>query len=188
MKKILYYVLLAVLITSCSKESIIDDNNDNQTYNLEGRWYISGSTLGYINQQDSGRYNYNDKVLGYQEFTFKLIPGEENYYSVYAREITLKQRENEHEEQYINRLVSGDYSADELYMTENEKITNWFISGKDIWVPWEERKYKGLQLGKMVKWSNNQFTMAAVCQDIFSWGIPYNSVNFPYYFTLKRIQ
>ena len=187
MKKLLIFTLLAVMITSCRKDPIDEDDNSNPTYNLEGRWYISGCTLEYVNQVDSGRYNYNDKVLGYQEFIFKQIHGEENYYSVHVRMIDLKQRDGENEVDYLRRYVSGDYSLDELYMTENLETSNWFISGNDIWCPYENRKYKGIQLGKIVKWSNEQFTMASASVCINFWGIEYKD-RFPYYFTLKRIK
>ncbi len=185
MKKILFYVALVVVTLSCNNnDSLTGVNNGDHPFNIEGLWYMSGSTWSVF-QNDSAKYNYNDNVCGYQEFSFKRIQGEENYYSVSVRMKCLEQKEGESDADYEKRIDNWQLYKDELVMFGPYECDNWFISGNDIWVPWEGRKYKGLLLAKFVKWSKNQFTIVSASSGLPSWVLDLNNY---YYFTFTRIK
>ena len=131
MKKVLYIVVIAMILSCNNNDSLTEPDYGEKTFNIEGEWYISGSTEGYL-QNDSTRYNYNENVLGYQEYTIKLIPGEENYYSVSFRMRFIKQRDGESDEDYTDRIITEQYSSDELVMLNECVLYNWFVSNKRV--------------------------------------------------------
>lgn len=163
-------------------------NDYEKPFNLEGYWYLSersGCESDYPG--DSTSYSYNEDVLWYQEFSFSLIQGETNYYSVSWREKHLLQREGESSEDYCERLNTGDYSPNELVMSDWQQECNWLVLGGNLYTTVPEMESLGLiPYAKMVSMSYNQFTIAARWDNIYAfylWKEPYK-----FYFTFTRIE
>ena len=190
LKKInLLYVLLIVSTVNCNNHDLSPEGNYNEEpFNIEGQWYISGRTVDGYRSNDSIRYNYNEFIYGYEEFSFQQVQGEENFYSVLFRMRTIKQKEDESIVDYTDRITTGNYSSDELFMSnEFYEWGNIFISGNDLYIPWDGKKYKGVLFAKIVNKSYNQFTIASTCYDISSiaWDDP---LTYKYYITFTRIK
>ena len=169
------------------------ENDYEKPFNLEGHWYLSGrSGAGEsFYGKDSITYSYDEKVLGYQEFSFRLNHGEGNYYSVSYRIRWVAKKEDESLEDYSERLQNGQYSSDELVMSD------WIRYDKNKWIVIDSNLYTYTdldigclpQIAKFVKKSYNQFTLATVSYDLidfaFNLGEPFT---YNCYLTFTRIE
>lgn len=190
MKRILYFVALAMLTIACNNEDSTTGETqiNNKPFTLEGQWYVSGSTEGSV-LGDSATYKYNDFIYGYQEFSFEPIQGEKNYYSVTGRMRLLKRKDSESDIEYTNRIQNGAYTADELIMYDYNNCKNWFVSDQEVYIPSNNKKYKGLLVAKIIKSSYNTFTIASIISEV-----PYTDLFwegplvYKYYITFTRIK
>ena len=176
------------MTVNCNNHDLSPEGNYNEKpFNIEGQWYISGRTEDGYRSNDSIRYNYNEYIYGYEEFSFQQVQGEENYYSVLFRMRTIAQKDNESDVDYLNRITTGNYSSDELLMpNEFYEWGNIFISGNDLYIPWDGKKYKGVLFAKIVNKSYNQFTIASISLDFsLAWVEP---LTYKYYITFTRIK
>ena len=100
---------------------------------------------------------------------------------------TIAQKDNESDVDYDNRITTGNYSSDELLMpNEFYEWGNIFISGNDLYIPWDGKKYKGVLFAKIVNKSYNQFTIASISLDFsLAWVEP---LTYKYYITFTRIK
>lgn len=189
MKNIYLYLVLLLFAVGCNKESIEGPQLFNSKY-LEGVWYITGRTGIYKFQGDTVSYKYDENVMGYEEHTIKLIQGKLNTYSISTKMRYPKQRDNESEEDYAERIENGQYSMDELNIISFES-PSWIVSGNDIYIPGYyvadievEEKYL---VSKIVKQTKNNFIIACTNPTISDYAIE-GTPSFKYYMTFTRIR
>ena len=168
MKKILTFFACFCMLVSCKENENIPEN-DNNYFNLEGSWYISERPRNYDFESETNRFNYDEHVFGYEEYTFTQIEGKEKQYSVSGMIRNLPQRENESENDYLYRLHSGVYEKSELkdgFFT----CAPWLISGNDIYIPdWylsSLSNNENVLFFKIIKKSKNQFVIMSAIPSI----------------------
>ena len=178
-----------MLTICCNKDSIEEPQLSDSKY-LEGIWYISGRTGIYAFQGDTVNYKYDEDVMGYEEHTIKLIQGNLNTYSISTKMKYFKQRENESQEDYVERIENGHYSLNELN-TISYDSPSWIVSGNDIYIPGYyiadievEEKY---QVAKIVKITKNMFVIACTNPTISDYAIE-ETPTYKYYMSFTRIK
>lgn len=194
MKRILYFVALALVTIACNNEDSPtgDTQVNNKPFTLEGRWYVSGSTEGFITQ-DSVSFRYNENVLGYQEYLFERVQKGNINYSLKCKIRSVKKKIDESDMEYIERLKTGNYADEELYMSETWGNVGGgqglYVKGKEIYtylsdMKWDDKLYL---VAKIVKCTYNQFTVASINPDFldFAWETP---PMYKYYITFTRIK
>lgn len=186
MKKILLLFACISILLSCDNGEI--QPKDDNTFTLEGTWYISGRSGIYKFENDTVSFNYDENVLGYEEHTFSLIDGKKNEYAISTKMKYLQQNANESDEEYCDRIENGKYSIEELVEIKVEKFS-WIILGHNIYLPGKyisdimpKDKYL---VSKIVKSSKDQFVIVSICPTIWDYTI---EENFEYYITFSRIK
>lgn len=101
-----------------------------------------------------------------------------------------KQRENESQEDYVERIENGHYSLNELN-TISYDSPSWIVSGNDIYIPGYyiadievEEKY---QVAKIVKITKNMFVIACTNPTISDYAIE-ETPTYKYYMSFTRIK
>jgi hypothetical protein len=156
------------MLVSCKENDNLPDNEDN-SFNLEGSWYISERPRNYDFESETNRFTYDEHVLGYEEYTFTRIESKDNQYSVSAKIRNLTQKLNESDNDYLYRLNSGIYEKSELkdgFFT----CAPWLISGNDIYIPdWYLSSLpnnENVLFFKFIKKSKDQFVIMSATPSI----------------------
>ena len=192
MRKYLFYLVLIAAAISCNNDDTSSDVQDEKPFELEGKWYISGSTEGYI-EKDTTSYGYNENVLGYQEYYFYRTYKRDVNYHMKFRMRYVKHRTDESDHEFENRILEGNYTKDDLYLSENwwGDEVEWYVNNKEMYtyLSWssEMNHIDDMYLmAKIVKSSYNQFTVASRTPnliDLYWEGPP----TYNYYITFTRI-
>ncbi len=195
MKNIIWFILIVFTAIGCSKDDSNDGGDNAETpFTLEGKWYISGSTEGYLDT-DSATYRYDEKVIGYHELLIEPIHEREYNYLIKERMRYIRRHEDESDYDYTKRITEGNYTQDELYMPKEwgDNGNKWYVMNNEMYTNlWDSRidgnilesKYL---IAKIVKSSYNQFTLASMSPSILfiGWVEP---PKYYYYITYTRIK
>lgn len=183
-------ISLTAFVTSC-KDDTLKDVDEDTDIDLKGEWYISGSSIGMA-RNDSVSYYYNDFIVGYQEFVFQPIKGEDNLYSLTYKYRDLPQKPGEALPDYFDRRAWDNYTPDELVMDVLPDFT-WKVNRNLIYSilqypndgpTWQDN----LQIAKIIKWSSKQFVLVT---NHFNFPLSYGEDDLTYhkyYFTFNRIK
>ncbi len=185
MKNLLYVLTLLLLCISCDNNDSDTDQQINNGFDLEGQWYVSGSTVGYLNE-DSVSYSYKEKVIGYQEHIFEKVQKKDANYIMKSKQLNVKKKDDESDNDYVNRLMTGNFTVDDISIIEIDEMS-WKVNGRDMYTYLWNREGGGLFLvAKIISCTKDQVKIASISPSLidFSWNEP---VEYKYYITLKRV-
>ncbi len=187
---IIIMISFSAIVASCKDDSLKDVDEDTNL-DLKGEWYVSGSSYSIV-RNDSASFNYDDYIVGYQEFDFQPIKNGDKLYSLIYKFRDLPIRDGEGEIDHFDRILAGNYTAEELLMEDIPHFT-WKINGNQInsTLQYPNVDYPmqdNLQIAKITKWSSNQFVLVTNYSRFPLSDGEYDKTGNNYYFTFKRIK